>query len=141
MSSKGVGATCLDASGDTRQVTKHNRPCASDQKYQIIRESKRVAGGLLGPCHEVALYHRLPDSRWRRTTASWFGIFSNWLLFAPPPQELGMWDQFHLSPHFPATELSAFSDCLKLWHEELLRWPHYSLLDVSEGVVPCGCLM
>lgn len=121
----------------------NNRPCASDRKYQTIREPKRVAGGLLGPCHEVALYHRLPDSRWR-TTASWFGIFFQMapVCLSPPTprQELRMWDQFHLSPHFPATELSAFSDCLKLWHEELLRWPHYSLLDVSEGVVPCGCL-
>lgn len=74
----------------------------------------------------------LPDSRQKRTTTSWFGIFSKWLLFAAPPR-VGLWDQFHLSPHF--------SDCLMLWREELLRWPHYSLLDVSEGVVPCGCLM
>lgn len=64
----------------------NNRPCASDRKYQTIREPKRVAGGLLGPCHEVALYHRLPDSRWR-TTASWFGIFFQMapVCLSPPP--------------------------------------------------------
>lgn len=138
MSSKGVGATCLDASGDTRQVTTTG-PVPQIENIKLSGSQRELRVG----CWDHVT--RLPCITGFLTAGGeprppGLEFFSKWLLFATPPQVLGTWDQFHLSPHFPATELSAFSDCLKLWHEELLRWPHYSLLDVSEGVVPCGCL-
>lgn len=64
------------------------------------------------------------------------------LEFLPNGSCFWMWTGFQLFSHFSSILLSVASECLMLWQKLPVRWPPITSLffDVSEGVVPCGCL-